>query len=89
MYKSGGRHISPFGYAIHAGGYEMIVRQVYVYAFRIGLIRSSLPFRVVSLFCATHLHALSGEKKEPGEPYRFGKALRALFTPVIISRSIC
>ena len=29
-----------------------------------------------------------GEKKEPGEPYRFGKALRALFTPVIISRSI-
>ena len=33
MYKSGGRHISPFGYAIHAGGYEMIVRQVYVYAF--------------------------------------------------------
>ena len=56
----------------------MIVRQVYVYAFRIGLIISSLPFRVVSLFCVTHLHALSGEKKEPGEPYRFGKALRAL-----------
>ena len=59
----------------------MIVRQVYVYAFRIGLIRSFLPFRVVSLFCVTHLHALSGEKKEPGEPYRFGKALRALFSP--------
>ena len=66
----------------------MIVRQVYVYAFRIGLIRSFLPFRVVSLFCVIHLHALSGEKKEPGEPYRFGKALRALFSPVIISRSI-
>lgn len=33
MYKSGGRHISPFGCTIHAGGYEMIVRQVYVYAF--------------------------------------------------------
>lgn len=48
----------------------MIVRQVYVYAFRIGLIRSFLPFRVVSLFCVIHLHALSGEKKEPGEPYR-------------------
>lgn len=88
MYKPGGRHISPFGCTIHAGGYEMIVRQVYVYAFRIGLIISSLPFRVVSLFCVTHLHALSGEKKEPGEPYRFGKALRALFIPVSISRSI-
>ena len=66
----------------------MIVRQVYVYAFRIGLIRSFLPFRVVSLFCVTLLYALFGEKKEPGEPYRFGKALRALFIPVIISRSI-
>ena len=33
MYKSGGRHISPFGCTIHADGYEMIVRQVYVYAF--------------------------------------------------------
>ena len=41
----------------------MIVRQVYVYAFRIGLIRSFLPFRVVSLFCVTHLNTLSGEKK--------------------------
>ncbi len=42
----------------------MIVRQFYVYAFRIGLIRSFLPFRVVSLFCVTHLHALFGEKKK-------------------------
>ena len=25
--------MSPFGCTIHAGGYEMIVRQVYVYAF--------------------------------------------------------
>lgn len=33
MYKSGSRHISPFGCTIHADGYEMIVRQVYVYAF--------------------------------------------------------
>ena len=41
----------------------MVVRQFYVYAFRIGLIRSSLPFRVVPLFCVTYLHALSGEKK--------------------------
>ena len=39
---------------------------------------SSLPFRAVSLFCVTLLNTLSGEKKEPGEPYRFGKALRAL-----------
>ena len=60
----------------------------FVQSFRIGLIRSFLSFRVISLFCVTHLHTLSGEKKEPGEPYRFGKALRALFTPVIISRSI-
>ena len=28
--------------------------------------------------CVTLLNTLSGEKKEPGEPYRFGKALRAL-----------
>ena len=69
---------------IHFGG----PRAYFVQSFRIGLIISSLPFRIVSLFCVTHLHALSGKKKEPGEPYRFGKALRALFTPVIISRSI-
>ena len=30
------------------------------------------------LFCVTLLNTLSGEKKEPGEPYRFGKVLRAL-----------
>lgn len=53
-------------------------RAYFVQSFRIGLIRRFLPFRVVSLFCVTHLHALPGEKKEPGEPYRFGKALRAL-----------
>ena len=33
MYNSGDRHISPFGCTIHVGGYEMIVRQFYVYAF--------------------------------------------------------
>ena len=32
----------------------------------------------MSLFCVTLLNALSGEKKEPGGPYRFGKVLRAL-----------
>lgn len=30
------------------------------------------------LFRVTLLNTPSGEKKEPGEPYRFGKALRAL-----------
>ena len=30
------------------------------------------------LLCITILNTPSGEKKEPGEPYRFGKALRAL-----------
>lgn len=30
------------------------------------------------LFRITLLNTPSGEKKEPGEPYRFGKALRAL-----------
>ena len=30
------------------------------------------------LFRVTLLNTASGEKKEPGEPYRFGKALRAL-----------
>ena len=31
-----------------------------------------------SLFHVTLSNTLSGKKKEPGEPYRFGKALRAL-----------
>ena len=30
------------------------------------------------LFRVTLFNTLSGEKKEPGEPYRFGKVLRAL-----------
>ena len=60
---------------IHFGG----PRAYFVQSFRIGLIISSLPFRAVSLFCITHLNALSGEKKEPGGPYRFGKVLLALY----------
>ena len=34
-------------------------------------------FQFKSLFCVTLLNTLSEEKKEPGEPYRFGKILRA------------
>ena len=59
---------------IHFGG----PRAYFAQSLRIGLIISTLPFRATSLFRITLLNTLSGEKKEPGEPYRFGKALRAL-----------
>ena len=37
------------------------------------------PSEFALLFCVTLLNTLFGEKKEPGEPYRFGKALRVLY----------
>ena len=60
---------------IHFGGPRAYFAQFVCFAFVI----YSHPFLIFSVaLCNPFEYTFRGEKKEPGEPYRFGKALRAL-----------